>query len=50
MNLNSSSVVYSAELAPVDYYLFPKIKRELSGCQVECDDDIFAAENQFLGI
>ena len=39
---------YSPDLAPLDYYLFSKLKRELSGRHFDTDDDVIDAVNQFL--
>jgi histone-lysine N-methyltransferase SETMAR len=39
---------YSPDLAPSDYYLFPKLKKKLSGRQFETNDDVIDAVNQFL--
>ncbi len=36
---------YSFDVAPAGCYLFPKMKKELSGCHFGCDDDIIAAED-----
>jgi len=39
---------YSLDLAPWDYYLFPKLKKELSGRHLDTDDDVIDAITQFL--
>ena len=39
---------YSPDLAPSDYYLFPKIKIEIGGPHFAPDDDVMNAVNQFL--
>jgi histone-lysine N-methyltransferase SETMAR len=39
---------YSPDLAPSDYYLFPKLKKELSGRHFDTDDDVIGAVTQFL--
>ena len=39
---------YSPDLAPSDYYLFPKLKKELCGRHFDTDDDVIGAVNQFL--
>ncbi|XP_028270394.1 histone-lysine N-methyltransferase SETMAR-like [Parambassis ranga] len=41
---------YSPDLSPSDYYLFPKMKKELSGRHVDSDDDIIAAVDHFLEV
>ena len=40
--------LYAYELAPSDYYLFPKLTKELSGRHFETNDDVIDAVNQFL--
>ena len=39
---------YSPDLAPSDYYLFLKMKKELSGHHFRTDDDVIQAVNHFL--
>ena len=39
---------YSPDLAPSDYYLFPKIKKELGGHYFATDDDVMNAADNFL--
>ena len=39
---------YSPDLAPSDYYLFPKKKKELGGHHFTRDDDVMNAVNHFL--
>ena len=37
--------IYSPELAPCDFYLFPKIKKNLKGKRFESKEDALAAYN-----
>jgi len=39
---------YSPDLAPSDYYLFLKLKKELGGRHFETNDDVIYTVNQFL--
>ena len=39
---------YSPDLAPSDYYLLPKMKKELSGRHFRTDDDVKQANEAFL--
>ena len=40
---------YSAALAPSDYYLLPKMKKELDGHHFTRDDDVMNAVDHLLG-
>ena len=40
--------VYSPDLAPSDYYLFPEMKKELDGLYFARDDDVMNAVDHFL--
>ena len=40
---------YSPDLAPSDFYLFPKMKNELRGKHFSDNDDVIDAVNDFLG-
>ena len=39
---------YSPDLVHPDYYLFPKMKKELSGCHFHTNDDVKQAVEAFL--
>lgn len=39
---------YSPDLAPSDFYLFPKLKEHLRGRQYTCDSDVIEAVEAFL--
>lgn len=39
---------YSPDLAPSDFYLFPKLKEHLRGSQHTCDNDVIEAVEEFL--
>jgi histone-lysine N-methyltransferase SETMAR len=39
---------YSPDLAPSDFYLFPKLKSELAGRRFETDDDVISAVETFF--
>ena len=39
---------YSPDLALSDYYLFPNMKKNLSGKQYQSDDDVIFAVKDFL--
>jgi len=39
---------YSPDLAPSDFYLFPKLKEHLRGRQYTCDSDVIDAVEEFL--
>lgn len=39
---------YSPDLAPSDFYLFPKLKEHLRGRQYTCDNDVIEAVEAFL--
>jgi len=39
---------YSPDLAPSDFYLFPKLKEHLRGSQRTCDNDVIEAVEEFL--
>lgn len=43
-------LTYSPDLATSDYYLFPKLKKKLSGCQFAMDDYVTDSVNQFLRV
>ena len=34
---------YSPDLAPLDYFLFPNLKKHLAGKRYESDDDVISA-------
>uniref|UniRef100_A0A673AZF9 Tc1-like transposase DDE domain-containing protein n=1 Tax=Sphaeramia orbicularis TaxID=375764 RepID=A0A673AZF9_9TELE len=40
---------YSPDLAPSDFYLFPKLKSHLRGRHFRNDDDVVHAVEEFLG-
>ena len=39
---------HSPDLAPLDYFLFPNLKKHLAGKQYESDDDIISAVKDFF--
>ena len=41
---------YSPDLAPSDYYLFPKTKYELRRKWFESNNDVMVAADDFLGV
>lgn len=41
---------YSSDLAPSDYHLFPKLKKDLSGRQFGMNNDVTDPMNQFLRV
>ena len=40
---------YSLDMAPSDFYLFPKPKSHLRGTQYESNEDVIQAVNEYLG-
>ena len=40
---------YSPDLAPSDFYLFPKLKSHLRGAQYGSNKDVIEAVNEYLG-
>ena len=40
---------YSPDLAPSDFYLFPKLKSHLRGRRFESDNDVICAVEGYLG-
>ena len=40
---------YSPDMAPSDFYLFPKLKSHLRGTQYGSDEGIIEAVNEYLG-
>ena len=43
-----SHAPYSPDLAPSDFYLFPKLKFHLRGCRYESDNDVICAVEAYL--
>ena len=39
---------YSPDLAPSNFYLFPKLKSHLQGCRFESDDDVIWVVEGYL--
>ena len=39
---------YSPDLAPSDYQLFPRLKKQLKGCHFSSDAEVIAAEGTWL--
>lgn len=39
---------YSPDLAPPDFYSFPKLKFHLHGCQFQSDDKVIYAVKEYL--
>ena len=39
---------YSPDLAPSDYYLFPKLKSQLSGKRYSSNNDVMYSLNEFF--
>ena len=46
---NPSSSPYSSDMAPSDFYLFPKLKSHLRGTQYESNEDAIEAVNEYFG-
>ena len=40
--------VYSPDLAPSDFHLFPKLKEHLKGKHFSCDDEVKSAERKWF--
>ena len=40
---------YSPDMAPSDFYLFPKLKFHLCGTQYESNEGVIGAVNEYLG-
>ena len=40
---------YFPDMAPSDFYLFPKLKSHLRGTQYGSNEDVIAAVNEYLG-
>jgi hypothetical protein len=46
--LSSPHPLYSPDLAPCDFFLFPKIKLKLKGCQIDTNEEIQAKSQRVL--
>ena len=44
-----SHPLYSPDMAPSDFYLFPKLKSHLRGTQYGSNEDVIEAVNVYLG-
>ena len=42
-------LTYSRDMAPSDFYLFPKLKRHLQGTQYVTNEGVIKAANEYLG-
>ena len=42
--------LYSPDMAPSDFYLFPKMKSNLRGTQCGSNEDVIKAANEYLGV
>ena len=42
-------LTYSPDMAPSDFYLFPKLKRHLRGTQYVSNEGVINAANEYLG-